>query len=84
MYATRYYKNKMLFENKNKIMVANCVICNKKLKVIEIGCKCKQNLCSSHRVPEKHDCTYDHKGEYKKFLEKSIVHVQADRMKQRI
>ncbi len=42
--------------------------CNKKLKLIDFNfiCKCNNNYCKIHRLPENHDCTYDYKEINKK------------------
>ena len=39
-----------------------CSQCNKKLGLSTFKCKCALVFCSQHRLPEEHECTYDHKA----------------------
>lgn len=34
--------------------------CNKKLQLVDMKCKCDHIFCSAHRLPESHQCTFDH------------------------
>ena len=43
-----------------------CHTCNKKLPLMPIICKCGFNFCCSHRHPEDHQCTFNHKNEQQK------------------
>lgn len=46
-------------KSKNRCFACNCRI---GLAVMEIGkCKCEYVFCSLHRLPEQHNCTFDHK-----------------------
>jgi predicted nucleic acid binding AN1-type Zn finger protein len=47
-------------ENKN-INYCNYNYCNRKLKLINYPCKCKNNFCKLHKLPEQHNCEYDYK-----------------------
>ena len=38
----------------------NCPICNKRLKLTAIKCKCNIYYCDTHRYPEMHDCSYNY------------------------
>lgn len=45
--------------------ICNHIGCKKKLKSVELlfaKCKCEKYFCSKHRLPELHDCRYDHKN----------------------
>lgn len=45
-----------------------CVVCNRKLKTLiaeTLKCKCNEYVCSKHRLPDEHNCSYNHKQEYK-------------------
>tara|TARA_Y100000996_G_C22416523_1_gene599550 strand:+ start:73 stop:267 length:195 start_codon:yes stop_codon:yes gene_type:complete len=44
-------------------MKEKCHICKKKLKLTDMKCRCGYKFCSSHRLPEQHNCTYDFKKE---------------------
>ena len=49
-----------------------CAECKKRLGLVEetVGaCKCGKSLCTSHRLPEQHGCTYEYKAEYQKKLQ---------------
>ena len=57
-----------------------CVTCEKKLPLVDatVGlCKCGNTYCSRHRLPEHHDCTFDHREkalqQLKKRLDERVV-----------
>jgi predicted nucleic acid binding AN1-type Zn finger protein len=51
-------KNK---KKKKKRCFLGC--CNKKLKLTDIKCgKCNNQYCSSHRLPEVHECSWNPRG----------------------
>ena len=35
--------------------------CNKKLKILNFGCKCGLSFCLKHKMPELHSCNFDHR-----------------------
>ncbi len=35
------------------------------MNYLGILCKCGYTFCNKHRLPEDHECTYDHKGQAK-------------------
>merc|ERR1712045_569418 len=47
-----------------------CWICNKKIPLAAVMCKCGYYFCNNHRYAEEHDCTYDHKGKGREVLAK--------------
>lgn len=53
---------------KSKRFKLSCGICNKKLPIFVIKCKCNKSYCSIHRYSDEHDCTYDYKTEFQKEL----------------
>eukprot|EP00761_Pharyngomonas_kirbyi_P011365 gb/GECH01011390.1/.p1 GENE.gb/GECH01011390.1/~~gb/GECH01011390.1/.p1 ORF type:complete len:139 (+),score=27.45 gb/GECH01011390.1/:1-417(+) len=60
-------------KKKKKSKKNRCSECNKKLGVMAITsgtCKCGLTFCSDHRLPEFHNCNFDHKSEGKRILEK--------------
>ena len=38
-------------------------LCNRKLGLTDISCRCHHIYCSKHRLPETHACTYNYKNE---------------------
>ena len=60
--------NKSNVCNKSKRIKLSCGICNKKLPIFAIKCKCNKNYCSIHRYPNEHDCKYDYQSEFKNQL----------------
>ncbi len=64
-------KNSELITNENKSKRNNklyCGICNKKLPIFNIKCKCNKLYCSIHRYPSDHNCTYNFQEEGKRKL----------------
>ena len=47
--------------------------CNKKLKLTDLQCRCNLKYCQLHRLPEKHNCSYDIMSEEKKRLKKKLM-----------
>lgn len=47
-----------------------CMICRKKLGVMEFVCKCEKKFCITHLQPEEHQCTYNYKNDAKKEIQK--------------
>ncbi len=37
--------------------------CNHRIKLTNLPCKCGNIYCIEHRLPEKHNCTFDYKNE---------------------
>ena len=75
-------KSTVLDEKNNKIKKKKirCKECNKKLGLLGFKCKCGSMLCSTHLIPEYHNCTYDFKTEQCKRLEKSLIKVVASKV----
>ena len=38
-----------------------CFTCNKKIGLLGIECKCSFVFCNGHRLPEEHECEFDHR-----------------------
>ena len=57
-------------------MKNRCFHCEKKIipSMRGMPCKCGNEFCSKHRLPETHDCKFDRKAEY---FEKSAVRIEA-------
>lgn len=45
-----------------------CNMCNKKLPLIPITCKCDKEFCNKCRDPESHKCTFDYKKDKTQIL----------------
>lgn len=47
-----------------------CALCNCKLKITDIECRCEFKYCMTHRMPENHECNVDYKEIAKKKIKK--------------
>lgn len=63
--STNKTTNKSTTKNGKK---KRCPICNIKLKLTDLPCKCNISFCSKHRLPEMHNCNYDFKTQGKNKL----------------
>lgn len=64
-----------------------CDACQKRLKgaaALCAKCKCGKLFCNTHRLAEKHSCTFDYKAEAAAKIAKFNPVVQADKMENRI
>jgi predicted nucleic acid binding AN1-type Zn finger protein len=45
-------------------MRCKCKSCKVKLTLVDkaMPCKCKKCFCPKHRLPDSHQCTFDHKA----------------------
>ena len=50
-------------EDKNK-----CGMCSKKTGIFDYACQCGLVHCKAHRLPEKHNCSFDFKAHSKELL----------------
>ena len=50
-----------------------CFFCEKKIKVLGFDCKCGKYFCLKHRLPESHNCMYDHKTNERSLLKEKIL-----------
>ena len=50
-----------------------CAGCKTKLLLTDFACKCTVRFCQSHRLPEDHLCTFDHKGAGRAILKEQLV-----------
>ena len=46
-----------------------CEICDKRIRLGTIQCKCGKAFCKEHVFPESHECKYDYKAEARQRLE---------------
>ena len=47
--------------------------CKKKLKLTDTECKCGFKYCLNHRMPETHNCPFNHKKEAEKILSDKLM-----------
>lgn len=67
-------------KNKSK---NRCGICRKKLNLVTAStgkCRCEGVFCGNHRMPEAHECTFDHRAIWQKELEKRNPKVVAPKL----
>ena len=53
--------------------------CRVKLGLLGFDCRCGLKFCATHRHPEIHSCTFDHKSLSKAQLEKTVIGCKADK-----
>ena len=56
-----------------KAVKNRCYQCDKKTGIYGYPCKCDFNFCAEHRLPENHECGFDHAGFEKKRLASKLV-----------
>tara|TARA_X000000950_G_C13573849_1_gene520711 strand:+ start:109 stop:411 length:303 start_codon:yes stop_codon:yes gene_type:complete len=63
-------------DKKNKCAFKGC---KKRLKIINIECRCKNRYCSKHRLPENHNCKWDPRSniEIEIYKKKAFLNVNA-------
>ena len=57
-----------------------CLICNKKLGLIDYSCRCGNFYCQKHRLPELHSCSFDYQKSGKELLDKNNPTIVADKV----
>ena len=59
-----------------------CATCNKKVGLLGFSCACSELLvfCGAHRLPENHNCNYDHGGHGKCVLATKLVKVVNEKV----
>ena len=63
-----------------KSKVKRCYNCNKKIKLMEYNCRCENIFCVKCRMPEDHNCTFDHKNFGKLDLENKLEKVVGQKL----
>ena len=58
-----------------------CLICNKKLKITAIKCKCNNFFCKYYKNENIHNCIFDYKKFNKDLLEKNMPIVISEKIK---
>ncbi len=66
-----------------KIQINRCIApnCRKKLKLTDMECRCGKTFCSAHRLPETHECTFDHTAREWSALVTQLMSYQTDNKK---
>lgn len=54
-------------------MVFRCGVCNKKVGLTALECRCELVFCGLHRYPEQHNCNFDFKTHDRTNLGKVVV-----------
>ncbi len=60
-----------------------CTFCSKKIGIVNTyNCKCSKAFCTSHRMPESHQCTYmdQYKIDGRQQLENQLTKVVAQKI----
>ena len=60
--------------------MSRCPVCNKKIKLTDIECKCGIIFCSIHRYPDMHDCSFNFKISERTILEKNNPKIVSDKI----
>ena len=68
-------------ESKKK---SKCPMCNKKLCLTDIICKCGKKFCMLHRQPESHNCTFDIAGEKNSILCQNSIRLECSKIECKI
>ena len=61
-----------------------CAECKKKVGLTAIECRCGHVYCSSHRLAEKHACTFDFKTFGRTNIEKTNERVVARSLEEKL
>ena len=61
-------------------MEKKCSECGKNLPLLYFSCKCKLFFCIKHYIPEKHNCTFDYKSDFKKAILKNNPVIAPDKI----
>jgi predicted nucleic acid binding AN1-type Zn finger protein len=57
-----------------------CLCCNKRLALTDYDCRCGQRYCSTHRLPEAHDCVFDFHTANRTVLDTQLIRVVGDKL----
>ena len=59
----------------------NAKDCKKKLKLSDMECRCTKRFCIVHRLPETHECTFDHNAREWSALVTQLMSCQTETSK---
>ena len=54
--------------------------CKKKIGLLSFECKCGLSFCVKHKLPEVHNCTFNHKSEGVLSLKQKLVKVASNKI----
>ena len=54
--------------------------CKKNISLFSFECKCGKSFCGKHKLPEDHDCNYDHKNDGIQHLKQKLVKVTGTKI----
>lgn len=54
--------------------------CNKKIGLLSFECKCGLSFCVKHKLPEVHNCTFNHKNDGIISLKQKLVKVSSNKV----
>ncbi|XP_031496479.1 zinc finger A20 and AN1 domain-containing stress-associated protein 4 [Nymphaea colorata] len=57
-----------------------CSSCNKRVGLMGFKCRCGSTFCASHRLPEKHVCSFDFKAAGREAIARSNPVVKAEKL----
>ena len=63
-----------------KPKIKRCYNCNKRIKLMEYSCRCNNIFCIKCKMPEDHNCTFDHKAYGKLYLENKLEKVVGQKL----
>ena len=65
-----------------KVKKNKCKVCKKKVGLLGFRCACSDIafFCSEHRLPESHNCKYDHKTKGKCLLADKLIKVESPKV----
>ena len=59
---------------------SKCFCCKKKIGMMGFECKCNEMFCNKCRLPEVHNCAFDHKLSERNLLNNKLVKVIASKI----
>lgn len=71
-------------DSSTKKKVERCETCKKKVGIIGFKCRCGSMFCAEHRLPEKHECSFDYKTMGREILKKQIPLIKPDKLEGRV
>lgn len=67
--------------SKKKLTPRCCMLdCKKKIGLIRFECKCGLSFCVKHKLPELHNCSFNHKNEGITSLKHKLVKVSSNKI----
>ena len=69
-------------KKKKKKRSKRCLTCNKKVGIVPYTCRCNIEyiFCSKHRLPSKHNCSFDYKNFKKNKIENDNPKIEFDKI----